>query len=128
MKLARGPGGRFLPRKKRGKARAKNPTLAVLGNPQSLSKAKAEYERFHGVECEKVTQVGEGKEPVIALGTLEQIRYRPSRGERKGPTWFHDFKTKGLILAASPDGKRLYIVDKRGGKARLVDWDKGIIA
>lgn len=118
------------PKKPRKRATAKaNPQLLTIGNPASskeLAAALKAYRRFHGCDPKQTSKVpnGEGR-VLIALGELRRIDYRPSRGDRRGPTWFHHFRP-GVVLAATPDGKQLFIVDRKTGK-RLVDWERGII-
>lgn len=124
---AEAPAG---PKRGRRKAVAKaNPQLLTIGNPASskeLAEALAAYRRFHGCDPKVTSKVpnGEGR-VLIALGELRRIDYRPNRGDRRGPTWFHHFRP-GVVLAATPDGKQLFIVDRKTGK-RLVDWERGIV-
>lgn len=110
------------------KKRRANPQLMVLGNPcpTELSSATVAYRKFHGVEPKTSSKIPNGTGRVlIALGELTCIDYRPSRGSRKGPTWWHKFGP-GVVLASDADGQNLYIVDRKTGK-RLVDWTRGIV-
>lgn len=107
-----------------------NPHLLTLGNPSPITGAHmraavAAYKRFHGVEP-KPSQIhrGDGNGILIALGELCRVDYKPRRGDRRGPTWFHHFKP-GAVLCTSPDGRRLVVLDRQG--KRLVDFDRGII-
>ncbi len=84
----------------------------------------AAYRQFHGVNPKKAIK-GKGKGVLIALGELREVIYRPNTGKRKGPDYFHKFK-RGNILAVTPDGERLVIVDPKNRKA--VDFDLGIIS
>lgn len=119
---------------KRGRTRKRaaavaNPALAIVGNPSpsvgaELRKAAALYRRFHGCEPPAdLVRKGKGKGVWIALGELRRIDYQPRRGARRGPVWFHHFKP-GCVLAASSDGKRLAIFDRKG--KHMVDFDRGI--
>lgn len=111
----------------RGSKRRKNPQLLTIGNPskRDLAAAVRAYKQFHGVDPRKALELG-GKGPVlVALGELREIVYQPRRGERRGPAYFHHFKP-GNLLAATPDGKRLVIVDRKGRTA--VDFDLGIVS
>ena len=115
----------------RGAPRRKaNPHLLTLGNPSKVTSehvraAIAAYKRFHGVEP-KPGQIhrGDGNGILIALGELCRVDYKPRRGDRSGPTWFHHFKP-GAVLCTSPDGRRLVVLDRHG--KRLVDFDRGIV-
>lgn len=113
------------PRKQRKAKR--NPQVLTIGNPgrAELSKAVAAYKEFHGVNPASARKIGKGKGVLVALGELVEITYKPRRGERKGTAWFHRFR-KGAVLAGTPDGKKLYIVDREGGR-KAVDWSRGII-
>lgn len=106
-----------------------NPLLMTVTNPRkakagSLEAARKAYRTFHGVEAGKPVRFGPGNLVLLAIGDLKEIIYKPSKGDRKGPAWYHQFG-KGAILATDPEGKKLYIVD-RSGKIR-VDFDRGII-
>lgn len=109
---------------------SKNPQLLTIGNPSTVSasdmrKARDAYKRFHGIEPPpQCVHVGDGKGVLIGLGEIKRIDYGPKRGHRKGPIWFHHFKP-GAVLASSPDGRRLVILDPKGKV--LVDWDRGIV-
>lgn len=107
------------------RARKGNPHLLTIGNPEDIAAAVRAYERFHGVKP-KPGQIhhGRGKGILIALGELDRIDYRPRRGDRAGPIWFHHFKP-GCVLCTDPDGRRLVVLDRSG--KRLVDFDRGII-
>lgn len=113
------------PKPRKRSKRRKNPQLLVV-NPSraDLVKARAAYREFHGVEPTKALKLG-GKGPVlVALGELREIVYQPRRGHRKGPAFFHHFKP-GNLLAATTDGKRLVIIDRRN--RRSVDFSLGIV-
>jgi hypothetical protein len=116
---------------KRAKRPAKeNPQLLTIGNPSTvtareLQQARAAYKRFHGIDPPpKCVHVGDGKGVLIGLGEIKRIDYGPRRGRRKGPIWYHHF-APGAVLASSPDGRRLVILDPKG--KLLVDWDRGIV-
>ena len=113
-------------RRKKRASRRRNPELLVV-NPSTASRAKAAaaYRQFHGVNPKKATKLGRGKGVLIALGELREIVYQPRRGNRShGAAFFHNFKP-GNVLATTPDGKKLVIVDRKGRKA--VDFDLGIV-
>ena len=119
-KVARASTGR-----RRGvSVKRRNPDLLTIANPTTMRKAVDAYRQFHGVDPKKATK-GRGKGVLIALGELQEVVYRPNRGKRKGPAFFHKFKA-GNVLAVTPDGKRLVIVDRDNRKA--VDFDLGIIS
>lgn len=104
----------------------RNPQVLTI-NPSaanSLERAREAYRTFHGCDPEKVRRIGKGKGVLIALGELLRIDYKPRRGDRKGTAWFHHFR-KGAVLAGTPDGKRLFIIDREGKRA--VDWARGIV-
>lgn len=132
LKKARPPKRKIAPRcaavrRKKAPRRRKNPQLlTVLGNPvrAEMAKAVAAYRRFHGVAPKKMSRGG-GKGVLIALGELREIVYQPRRGERRGPAFAHAFKA-GNVLAVTPDGKKLVIVDRKRRKA--VDFDLGIVS
>jgi len=83
------------------------------------------YKQFHGVDPKKAFKLGKRGPVLVALGELREIVYQPRRGERRGPAYFHHFKP-GNLLAATADGKRLVIVDRKGRTA--VDFDLGIVS
>jgi len=109
----------------------RNPDLVILGNPteeedpEEIDAAAQAFEEFHGVEPRAVRRIGRGRKALVALGDLKEIVYKPTRGERSGPAWFHEFGP-GAVLAASVDGKELRIV-KTGGRSMKVDWQRGIV-
>lgn len=114
-------------KKTKRRRRKKNPELlTIAGNPAERFDAAARaYRTFHGVEPKKARRIGKGKGVLIALGDVGEIVYKTRRGDRKGPAWWHRFK-RGAVLAGSPDGKHLCIIDTTG-KTQLVDWERGII-
>ncbi len=89
-----------------------------------LRQAAAAFKQFHGVNPRKVSKGG-GRGVLVSLGELREIVYQPTRGERKGPAFFHNFKA-GNILAVTADGERLVIVDRKNRTA--VDFDLGIVS
>lgn len=108
--------------------RRRNPDLiTIAGNPAdaAMVAARAAFRKFHGTEPTKVRKIGRGKGVLVALGQLGEVVYKPRRGDRKGPAWFHQFGP-GVVLAATPDGKHLFIIDTKGNR-RAVDWARGII-
>lgn len=109
------------------KGRRRNPhLLTIAGNPARIDRAAlAAYRKFHGVDPKSVVRVGKGSGVLVALGDLIDLVYKPHRGERRGPAWIHRFG-KGAVLAATPDGSKLFIVDTKG-KRRMVDWHRGIV-
>lgn len=114
----------------RREAAKRNPQLLTLGNPgkatgAELERARAAYRRFHGVDVKPgLVKRGKGKGVLIVLGELRRVDYQPTRGQRRGPVWFHHFG-KGCKLATDPAGKRLVILDTKG--EQLVDFDRGIV-
>lgn len=126
MAAGRRKAARGKPRKGKRRARRRNPELMTVANPSrsDLTRAVAQYRRFHGVDPKKATKLGRGKGVLIALGELRELVYQPRRGHRKGPAFFHNFKP-GSVLAATPDGKKLVIVDRKNRKA--VDFDLGVV-
>ena len=108
--------------------RRRNPDLlTIAGNPAdaSMVAARAAFRKFHGTEPTNARKIGRGKGVLVALGQLGEVVYKPRRGDRKGPAWFHQFGP-GVVLAATPDGKHLFIIDTKGNR-RAVDWARGII-
>lgn len=114
-----------------GRKAKKNPQLLTI-NPSKRPKKAAmmanalrAYKRFHGVEpAPGAIHHGDGEGVLIGLGELTRIDYRPRKGDRRGPIWFHNFKP-GCVLCTDPDGRRLVVLDRHG--KRLVDFDRGII-
>lgn len=96
-------------------------------NPSSAAMAAAlrAYREFHGVEPQKQRQVAGSAPVLVALGQLREVVYQPTRGDRKGPAFFHRFG-RGAWLAATPDGKSLVLVPA-AGKPFRVKWDRGIV-
>lgn len=118
--------------KKRRRPRRRNPTVIVASNPARTrakrapsAAALAAFRRFHDDQPPAVTDLGPGMPDLVALGELREIVYRPTIGARRGPAFVHRFG-RGARLAASIDGKRLFLVPA-AGKPFRVDWDLGII-
>lgn len=104
----------------------KNPQLLTI-NPtdRQVAAAVRAYRQFHGVDPKRAIKLGPRGGVLVALGELREIVYQPRRGARKGPAYFHHFQP-GNLLAATPDGKRLVIVDRKNRRA--VDFDLGIVS
>jgi len=113
--------------KRRRKAKRRNPDLLVLTNPNTVAEAKAAYRRFHGIDCKRTRQLQTvpGVQALVALGDLKEIVYKPTKGARRGPAFVHKFGA-GAVLAATPDGKHVYLVPAAGRPFR-VDFERGII-
>lgn len=108
------------------RARRNPHLLTIAGNPATIdAKAVAAYRKFHGVQPKSAVRVGKGSGVLIALGSLVDIVYKPTRGDRRGPAWIHRFG-RGAVLASTPDGSKLFIVDTKG-KRQMVDWSRGIV-
>lgn len=104
----------------------RNPHLLTIGNPSpDMAAAIRAYKRFHGIAPPPGSiKYGDGNGVLIALGELSRIDYRPRKGDRRGPIWFHHFKP-GCVLCTDPAGRRLVVLDRHG--KRLVDFDRGIV-
>jgi hypothetical protein len=103
----------------------RNPQLAILSNPRDLDLARKAFRQFHATDPREVRRIGKGRKVLVALGDLRELVYQTRRGHRRGPAWFHKFG-RGSKLAATPDGRRLFIVTPKGKVA--VDWKRGIIS
>lgn len=115
--------------KRQATRRRKNPDLLTMaGNPASpaMAKAAAAYRQFHGCEPQKIRRIGNGSGVLVSLGDLLEIVYKAKRGDRKGPAWWHKFG-KGSVLASTPDGKHLFILNPKGTRT-AVDWQRGIVS
>ena len=101
----------------------KNPQLlTAFGNPvssRSLARAMSAYEQFHGVRAKEALRVGRGRGVLIMIGMAKEIIYKPRRGIRKGPAFYHKI-TSPVALAATPDGKKVFFVPLGGSRFR---WD-----
>lgn len=105
-------------RTKTRRGRKRNPTLVTLHNPSTArSKLLADYKTFHGVEPPKVRDLGPRFPDMMALGDCLEVVYRPTRGQRRGPAFFHKFK-RGTQLARDVAGT-LYILRKDGKPVRF---------
>jgi DNA-directed RNA polymerase specialized sigma24 family protein len=103
--------------------------LVVLSNPaperEPSAAAVAAFKKFHGVAPRRVRRLPPGFPELVALGLLREVVYRPTIGQRKGPAFFHKFGAGGM-LAATPDGTRLFLVPAPRRPFR-VDWSRGIV-
>lgn len=106
------------------RTRKKNPHVLTINPSNSVEAAREAYRTFHGCEPKKMRRIGKGKGVLVALGELLRLDYKPRRGERRGTAWFHHFR-RGAVLAGTPDGKKLFIIDRDGERA--VDWERGIV-
>jgi hypothetical protein len=115
------------PRRGRPGRRRKNPELLTISNParQEMVAAIAAYKKFHGVAPKVARRFGKGKGILIALGDAKELVYRPTRGQRRGPAFFHRFG-KHAVVVSNADGSVLRIVPARGSRLR-VDWERGIV-
>lgn len=123
--------GKRAPAKRSRKGKRENgQLLTILANP-ALSrssvnpKALAAFRKFHQVEPKKLIKLPKGAPDLIVMGTLREVVYQPTRGVRKGPAFFHRFG-KGARLAATVDGKQVFLIPDKGKPFR-VDWERGII-
>lgn len=110
-------------------SRRRNPDLLTMaGNPGSaaMAKAAAAYRQFHGCAPQKIRRIGKGAGVLVALGDLLEIVYKAKRGDRRGAAWWHKFG-KGSVLASTPDGKHLFILNPKGTRT-AVDWQRGIVS
>lgn len=105
----------------------KNPALVVLHNPTEPSAAALEaFRRFHDADPQDIRPLPKGLPDLVALGTLRHVIYQPTHSARSGPAFKHRFGPGRHVLAATVDGKHLYIIPDKGKPFR-VDWDRGII-
>lgn len=114
--------------KRQAKRRCNPSELLMLTNPTpggAVAQAVAAYKRFHGVAPVKARRLAGSGPPLVALGQLREVVYQPTRGDRKGPAFFHRFG-RGAVLAADPSGKHLFLVPSVGKPFR-VDWERGIV-
>lgn len=118
-------------KRRRRAIRRKNPQLVtLLANPNGATRAQvaaaiAASKRFHGVAPKKLRTVQGSGPPLVALGDMQAIEYRPTRGHRRGPAFRHKFG-RGAVLAATADGKELVVIPANGKPFR-VDWERGIV-
>lgn len=91
-----------------------------------LAAAAKAYREFHGVDPRELRIVPGGPDrALVAMGDLREVVYRPTRGARRGPAFFHKFG-KGAVLAATVDGRDLVNVPGEG-RPFVVKWDRGIV-
>lgn len=110
-------------------ARRCNPTLMTLSNPyhtgNTMDAARQAYETFHEMAPQKTRDLGGDGPPLVALGELIEVVYKPTRGARRGPAFVHEF-ARGAVLAATPDGRELVLLPSPKKPFR-VDWQRGIV-
>lgn len=108
--------------------RRANPLLLTLHNPASpttKAAALAAFREFHRTEPREVTRLPGDGPPLVVLGDLVEIVYRPTRGARRGPAFVHKFGA-GARVAATSDGRQLVLLPN-ARKPFRVDWKRGII-
>lgn len=103
----------------------RNPLL-VLHNPTPSTAALAAFRKFHDADPQDVRTLPKGFPDLVALGTLRHVIYQPTHSARSGPAFKHRFGPGRHVLAATIDGKSLYIIPDKGRPFR-VDWQRGII-
>ena len=79
------------------------------GNPGTLAQGEKLYQSFHGKSPAEVQDMAiktEVQRDYVALGDLSQARFI----QEDGREWSVNFSRDGVKLAASPDGKQLYLI------------------
>ncbi|MHB1798929.1 MAG: hypothetical protein ACYCUI_11585 [Vulcanimicrobiaceae bacterium] len=110
-----------------GLARARSAAPAERSNPHPGRSARIEravtlYQRFTGHEPRRLTTA---KLPLygelMRIGTLIGVAYEATR-DGETARYYHEFRTRRPMLAASWDGRQLYII---GGAYEMTD--EGIV-
>lgn len=112
----------------RARYRRRNPLLLTLTNPSKTAtraEALAAFRKFHETDPKDVSRLPGDGPPLICLGDLVEIVYRPTRGARRGPAFVHKFGP-GARVAATVDGEHLVLLPNPRRPFR-VDWSKGIV-
>ena len=94
-----------------------------------------DYKEFHGMKNAVVTSVEyePPKQPLVNLGELVSIEYRPNfKSKSKGTVFGHIMGDTGKKLFKSncilaTDGKNFFIIRKNGKSKRPFFSEKGII-
>lgn len=75
--------------------------------PNVSSKALQTFRKIHGCDPDRITNIGPGKENLIALGEVLEVAYRipfSTKRDKGGTVWVHKF-TQKPVLALTVGGK-----------------------
>jgi hypothetical protein len=101
---------------------------------RSKDKASKLYQDFHGIQPRpRMVRYEAPVEPLVAIGDLVNIEYKPRRGCRAGTHFTHESGDTGtrilktnLILAVDATGKNFFLLRKNGSRYPVFT-ERGII-